>query len=251
MKTFRDSGGLWENHRIEDVATPEAWQRNRALVLKFYNERRKAMREAKPNAAHLAIASWQKHAHVSVITQNIDDLHEHAGSESVLHLHGELATSRSTADPELILPEIREGDLCPLGSQLRPHIVWFGEAVTEMPRAEVQKRRFRPCTTQSDPSLPVAKNELAKVPAPDRPNQIWVADITYIETQEGWLYLAGILDLYSRKVTGWNTSDSLATELVTRAWKQAWKKHRPDPGLLDHSDRGCQYASKEFNRRKS
>ena len=109
-----------------------------------------------------------------------------------------------------------------------------------------EKRRFRPCTTQSDPSLPVAKNDLAKVPAPDRPNQIWVADITSIETQEGWLYLAGILDLYSRKVAGWNTSDSLATELVTRAWKQAWKKHRPDPGLLHHSDRGCQYASKEF-----
>ena len=110
----------------------------------------------------------------------------------------------------------------------------------------LQKRRFRPRTTQSDPSLPVAKNELAKVPAPDRPNQIWVADITYIETREGWLYLAGILDLYSRKVAGWNTSDSLTTELVTRAWKKAWKKHRPDPGLLHHSDRGCQYASKEF-----
>lgn len=92
----------------------------------------------------------------------------------------------------------------------------------------------------------MAKNELAKVPAPDQPNQIWVADITYIETQEGWLYLAGILDLYSRKVAGWNTSDSLATELVTNAWKKAWKKHRPDPGLLHHSDRGCQYASKEF-----
>lgn len=110
----------------------------------------------------------------------------------------------------------------------------------------VQKRRFCPPTTQSDPSLPVAENELAKVPAPDRPNQIWVGDITYIETREGWLYLAGILDLYSRKVAGWNTSDSLATELVTRAWKNAWKKHRPDPGLLHHSDRGCQYASKEF-----
>jgi len=140
LKTFRDSGGLWEDHRIEDVATPEAWQRNRALVLKFYNERRKAMREAKPNAGHLEIAAWQKHARVSVITQNVDDLHERAGSESVLHLHGELAIARSTADPELILPvkgsEICEGDLCPLGSQLRPHIVWFGEAVTEMPRAE-------------------------------------------------------------------------------------------------------------------
>lgn len=140
LKTFRDSGGLWEDHRIEDVATPVAWDRNRALVLKFYNERRKAMREAKPNVGHLEIAAWQKHARVSVITQNVDDLHERAGSESILHLHGELAMARSTVDAEVILPvkgwEIREGDLCPLGSQLRPHIVWFGEAVTEMPRAE-------------------------------------------------------------------------------------------------------------------
>jgi len=112
----------------------------------------------------------------------------------------------------------------------------------------VQKKRFRPCTTQSDPRLPVAENELAKVPAPERPNQIWVADITYIPTKEGWLYLAGILDLCSRKVAGWNTSDSLDTANVVRAWQKAWKKHRPAPGLLHHSDRGCQYASKEFRR---
>jgi NAD-dependent deacetylase len=140
LKTFRDSGGLWENHHIEDVATPEAWRRNRTLVLRFYNDRRKAMHEARPNPGHLEIASWEKHARVSVITQNVDDLHERAGSTSVLHLHGELAKARSTADPSLISPvsgwEIREGDLCALGSQLRPHIVWFGEAVTEMPCAE-------------------------------------------------------------------------------------------------------------------
>jgi NAD-dependent deacetylase len=140
LKTFCDSGGLWENHHIEDVATPEAWHRNRALVLRFYNDRRKAMHEARPNPGHLEIASWETHARVSVITQNVDDLHERAGSTSVLHLHGELAKARSTADPSLISPvkgwEIREGDLCLLGSQLRPHIVWFGEAVTEMPRAE-------------------------------------------------------------------------------------------------------------------
>jgi NAD-dependent deacetylase len=140
LKTFRDGGGLWENHHIEDVATPEAWQRNRALVLRFYNDRRKAMHEARPNPGHLEIASWKTHARVSVITQNVDDLHERAGSTSVLHLHGELAKARSTTNPSLILPiqgwEILEGDLCPLGSQLRPHIVWFGEAVTEMPRAE-------------------------------------------------------------------------------------------------------------------
>jgi NAD-dependent deacetylase len=97
LKTFRDSGGLWENHHIEDVATPEAWHRNRALVLRFYNDRRKAMHEARPNPGHLEIASWEKHARVSVITQNVDDLHERAGSTSVLHLHGELANARSTA----------------------------------------------------------------------------------------------------------------------------------------------------------
>ena len=140
LKTFRDSGGLWENHRIEEVATPEAWRRNRSLVLRFYNERRQAMREAKPNPGHLEIAAWENHARVSVITQNVDDLHERAGSTSVLHLHGELAKARSTADPERVFPikgsDILEGDLCPLGSQLRPYIVWFGEAVTEMPRAE-------------------------------------------------------------------------------------------------------------------
>jgi len=110
----------------------------------------------------------------------------------------------------------------------------------------VQKRRFRPRTTQSDPLLPVAGNELAKVPTPDGPNQIWVADITYIETHEGWLYLAGIMDLYSRKIVGWNTSESLTTPLVTKAWEKAWENRRPSPGLLHHSDRGCQYASKEF-----
>lgn len=140
LKTFRDGGGLWENHRIEDVATPEAWHRNRALVLRFYNERRKAMRAASPNPGHLEIASWEKHARVSVITQNVDDLHERAGSSFVLHLHGELSKARSTADPEVVVPvkgdDILEGDKCPLGSQLRPYIVWFGEAVTEMPRAE-------------------------------------------------------------------------------------------------------------------
>lgn len=139
LRTFRDSGGLWENHRVEDVATPEAWSRDRSLVLKFYNERRKALRDALPNRGHLEIASWESHARVSVITQNVDDLHERAGSTSVLHLHGELTKARSTRDATLIVPidgwELGEGDLCPLGSQLRPHIVWFGEDVPEISSA--------------------------------------------------------------------------------------------------------------------
>ncbi|HMJ91259.1 MAG TPA: IS3 family transposase [Candidatus Acidoferrum sp.] len=106
-----------------------------------------------------------------------------------------------------------------------------------------QKRRFRPLTTQSQHRLPVAENWLAKVPAPARPNQIWVGDITYLPTREGWLYLAIILDACSRKVVGWQTGDSLESSLVTAALKQAWQRRTPAPGLLHHSDRGVQYAS--------
>lgn len=139
IKTFRDSGGLWEEFRIEDVATPAAWQKNAALVLDFYNQRRKQVLEANPNPAHFAIAALENYFDVQVITQNIDDLHERAGSSNVLHLHGEIRKSRSTKDAELIFPiegaDLKIGDLCPLGSQLRPHIVWFGEAVPEMERA--------------------------------------------------------------------------------------------------------------------
>ena len=140
LKTFRDNGGLWENHRVEDVATPEAWQRDRSLVLRFYNERRKALSEASPNTGHRIIAAWEKNYRVTVVTQNVDDLHERAGSTHVIHLHGELKKARSTVDQSLVYPlagwELKEGDLCELGSQLRPHIVWFGEAVALMPEAE-------------------------------------------------------------------------------------------------------------------
>jgi putative transposase len=112
-----------------------------------------------------------------------------------------------------------------------------------------QKRRFRPRTTQSDHAHPIAPNWLAQVPAPDRPDQVWVADITYIETQEGWLYLAAILDACSRRCIGWNTDASLHSDLVTGAWNQAWQKRRPGPGLLHHSDRGVQYASGPYRMR--
>ncbi len=139
LRTFRDNGGLWEDHRVEDVATPEAWRRDRALVLRFYNERRKALLAAEPNEGHRIIAGWEQSHRVSVITQNVDDLHERAGSTRVLHLHGELMKARSTADPTLVYPmtgwELREGDKCGKGSQLRPHIVWFGEEVPLMPLA--------------------------------------------------------------------------------------------------------------------
>lgn len=141
IATFRDSGGMWEQYSIEDVATPEGFRRNPQLVLDFYNARRKAAFEAKPNRGHIGLAEMEKDFKVSIITQNVDDLHERAGSSNVLHLHGELSKVRSTADPSLIYtltpdkPEIHIGDKCEKGSQLRPHIVWFGEAVPMIEKA--------------------------------------------------------------------------------------------------------------------
>lgn len=139
IKTFRDSGGLWEEFKIEEVATPEAWGKNPALVLDFYNKRRKQIIEAKPNEGHKILAELEEKFDVHIITQNIDDLHERAGSKKVLHLHGEIMKARSSVNPGLIYPikkgEIKMGERCPEGSQLRPHIVWFGEMVPEMDNA--------------------------------------------------------------------------------------------------------------------
>jgi len=139
LKTFREMGGLWEEYDVMEVATPEAWARNPELVLRFYNERRKALLEAEPNAGHLGLAAMEKDFEIRIITQNVDDLHERAGSSFVMHLHGELKKSRSTADSRLVydIPgwELKWGDTCEKGSQLRPHIVWFGEAVPMMDAA--------------------------------------------------------------------------------------------------------------------
>ena len=139
IPTFRASDGLWENHRVEDVATPEAFLRDPDLVLRFYNKRRRAVCAAEPNAAHLALSAFEKEMRVSVITQNIDDLHERAGSSSVLHLHGEITKARSAYDDSRLFDlhgsDINLGDLCPTGGQLRPHVVWFGEAVPAMEEA--------------------------------------------------------------------------------------------------------------------
>ncbi|MFN8356090.1 MAG: NAD-dependent deacylase [Spirosomataceae bacterium] len=133
IKTFRDSDGLWENHSIEDVATPEGWRKNPALVLDFYNQRRRQLFTVEPNKAHYLLAQLEQDFDVHIITQNVDDLHERAGSTQVLHLHGELRKVRSTKNPALIYEwdgDVKLGeDYCELGSQLRPHIVWFGEAV--------------------------------------------------------------------------------------------------------------------------
>jgi len=139
IKTFRDSGGLWEEYDVAEVATPQAWVKNRDLVLRFYNERRQQLASSKPNNGHLGLAKLEKYFDVQIITQNIDDLHERAGSTKVLHLHGELTKARSTVDPSLLYDigykDINPGDNCEKGSQLRPHIVWFGEEVPMMDAA--------------------------------------------------------------------------------------------------------------------
>lgn len=139
VKTFRDSGGLWENHRVEDVATPQAFARNPALVLDFYNKRRAQLADVVPNAGHLACKELEAIANVHVITQNVDDLHERAGSSNILHLHGELTKARPSKATGPIIDigyrPIQLGELAQDGSQLRPHIVWFGEAVPMMDEA--------------------------------------------------------------------------------------------------------------------
>ncbi len=136
LKTFREMGGLWEQYDVTEVASPGAWESNRELVLRFYNERRKKLYEAEPNRAHYGLAELESEYNVRIVTQNVDDLHERAGSTNVLHLHGELKKVRSTSNPDLVYDlkgwELKEGDLCEEGSQLRPHIVWFGEAVEKI-----------------------------------------------------------------------------------------------------------------------
>jgi len=142
IKTFRDANGLWQNHDIMTVASPQGWQQNPELVLEFYNQRRRQLHEVKPNAAHYAITALQKHYHVQVITQNVDDLHERAGNENVLHLHGELFKVRSEKNDHLIYDwqkDLHLGDLAEDGAQLRPHIVWFGEAVPNIEKAIPQR----------------------------------------------------------------------------------------------------------------
>ena len=136
LDTFRDSGGIWEQFKIEDVATPDAFERNPELVLDFYNLRRKQLLESKPNAAHISLNKLSEKYNLHIITQNIDDLHERSGSKNILHLHGKLMESKSSIDDSLIYPikgvDLKLGDLCKNGSQLRPNVVWFGEPVPKM-----------------------------------------------------------------------------------------------------------------------
>ena len=138
LGTFRGSGGLWEGISVQDVATPEAWQRDPMRVLWFYNQRRKEVLKALPNQAHVALRELEDIFKVTIITQNIDDLHERAGSTNILHLHGEILKARSTVDQALLYNcrgDIKLGDTCDSGAQLRPHVVWFGEAVPMMDEA--------------------------------------------------------------------------------------------------------------------
>jgi len=138
LKTFRDSDGLWEGHNVMEVASPEGWDRNPELVLDFYNQRRRQLKEAKPNAGHMGLAELENHFDVHIVTQNVDDLHERAGSSKVLHLHGELLKVRSVANADYVLDwrdDLVLGDLDDRGHQLRPHIVWFGEMVPALEEA--------------------------------------------------------------------------------------------------------------------
>ncbi|OFX22837.1 MAG: NAD-dependent protein deacylase [Bacteroidetes bacterium GWA2_31_9b] len=139
IPTFRDMGGIWEQYNFVDVASPDAWKNNPELVIRFYNERRKKVIESKPNRGHQGLVELEKYFDVQIITQNVDDLHERAGSKNILHLHGEIRKSRSTADPSLIYTisgwELKTGDKCEKGSQLRPHVVWFGEPVPAINKA--------------------------------------------------------------------------------------------------------------------
>lgn len=141
LKTFRDHDGLWEGYNVYDVATPEAWQRDPVMVQSFYNARRKEVLKAKPNAAHLLLAELENHFNVCIITQNIDNLHERAGSSHIIHLHGEITKAQSSVNPNLTYPiegtELLMTDTCELGSPLRPFVVWFGEAVPKMAEAEI------------------------------------------------------------------------------------------------------------------
>ena len=151
IETFRDANGLWNNYKIEDVATPDGWRKNRQLVLDFYNDRRAQLNTVEPNLAHKLIASLEKDFDVCIVTQNVDNLHERAGSKNIIHLHGELTKSRSTfpgSTETYDCPgDINLGDKCPRGSQLRPHIVWFSESLDpiKIKNAETESEKCDIC----------------------------------------------------------------------------------------------------------
>lgn len=213
INTFLGANGLWENHPVEEVASPAGWKRNMALVLDFYNQRRRQLLECYPNKAHYALVELEKYYEVTVITQNVDDLHERAGSTKVIHLHGELLKMRSSIEENLVFDccaDIRVGDKCPRGSQLRPHIVWFGEAVPKMEEAiqEVAKTAKLVVVGTSLSVYPAAgllnyaSPESAKwVIDPDTLNLHSVANLEHIQKRatEGVSQLVNILISYAKR----------------------------------------------------
>ncbi len=194
ISTFRDAGGLWEGHDIMQVASPQGWRKDPALVLDFYNRRRKQLHEVQPNAAHYALAKLEQHFDVQIITQNVDDLHERAGSTKVLHLHGELFKVRSTLNPKVIREwkgDLKIGDKCPQNSQFRPHIVWFGEDVPLISDAiEIcQEADFFAIVGTSMQVYPAAglvdyvRDDVPKYYVDPKPHPIEVRLLTVIEEQ--------------------------------------------------------------------
>lgn len=197
IRTFRDMGGLWEEYDVTEVATPEAWARNPVLVMNFYNDRRKQLYECEPNAGHFGLVDLEKDFNVQIITQNIDDLHERAGSSKVLHLHGELKKARSSVDESLIYDmdgwELKFGQKCAKGSQLRPYIVWFGEAVPAMDDAIplVESADILVVIGTSLNVYPAAglvnyakKSTPIFVIDPERPS-VFIRNVTYIQEKAG------------------------------------------------------------------
>lgn len=197
IRTFRDMNGLWEEYDVTEVATPEAWAKNPTLVMKFYNDRRKQLYECEPNAGHSGLVDLERDFEVSIITQNIDDLHERAGSSKVLHLHGELKKSRSSVDESLIYDidgwELKFGQKCAKGSQLRPFIVWFGEEVPAMNDAVpiVQQADILVVIGTSLNVYPAAglvnyarKGNPIYVIDPERPSA-YIRNVTYIQEKAG------------------------------------------------------------------
>ena len=181
IATFRGSGGLWEGRDVTQVASPEGWQQDRELVLDFYNQRRRQMVQCLPNAGHKALVDLEEYFDVQIITQNIDDLHERAGSSKVLHLHGEILLARSTSNPDLIYPlqggkDIVIGDTCEEGSQLRPHIVWFGEDVPLFPKAVDMSRDADIFIVVGTSLVVYPANTLVNHPPPGAP--IYIVDPT-------------------------------------------------------------------------
>jgi len=197
IRTFRDMNGLWEEYDVTEVATPEAWARNPTLVMKFYNDRRKQLYECEPNAGHRGLVDLEQDFDVSIITQNVDDLHERAGSSKVLHLHGELKKARSSVDESLIYNidgwELKFGQKCAKGSQLRPFIVWFGEEVPAMNDAVpiVQRADILVVIGTSLNVYPAAgllnfarKDIPIFVVDPERPS-VYIRNVIYIQEKAG------------------------------------------------------------------